>query len=184
VFIFPNTTAQLAITCLLAAGAVVLVLWWSPHADPMDARIYVLGASIVFLGLFLSLLVKVQSGADRTFQGSDTYSMTLVILNLLMVLAAVPQLMLVGKRAWLSKQTSFMSLRSTTTVSTSSAIGDSVIGTSTKNMSSQDRAIAPTYSTTSPIHRHSSACLIASADATGTTDHDSADKSTDDIKLL
>jgi hypothetical protein len=160
VFIFPNTTAQPAIACLLAACAIVLVLWWSPHADLMDARIYVLGGSIVFLSLFLSLLVKVQSGADNTFQGSDTYSMTLVILNLLMVLAAVAQLMLVGKRAWLSKQTSFMGLRSTVTVSTSSVIGDGVIGTSTKDMSLQDTVMVPTYSTTSPMHRHSSATLL------------------------
>jgi hypothetical protein len=66
VFIFANDTAYPAIACLLAASAVVLVLCWNPHTCSMDARIYVLGACIVFLSVFLSSL-KVQDGADAVF---------------------------------------------------------------------------------------------------------------------
>jgi hypothetical protein len=114
VFIFPNSTARPVIACLLAASAVVLVLWWNPHADSMDARIYVLGAIIVFLSVFLSLLVKVQddaAAAVAVFRGAETYSATLIALNILMVLAAIAQLVLVGKRAWLAQRPSFMGLR-------------------------------------------------------------------------
>jgi hypothetical protein len=104
VFIFPSQTAQPAIACLLAVAAIVLVLWWTPHAEAMDTRIYVFGAIIVFLSMFLSLLVKIQTGANISFPGSSTYSVTLIVMNILLVLAALTQLVLVGRRAWLSKQ--------------------------------------------------------------------------------
>jgi hypothetical protein len=183
VFIFPNTTAQPAIACLLAACAILLVLWWSPHADHICIRgLY--NSCIVFLSLYLSLLVKVQNGTDSTFHGSDTYSITLVILNILMVVAAFAQLVLVGKRAWLTKQTSFMGLRSIAIGSRkSSVIDNNVIGTSSGTMNSQNIIIAPTYSTTSPIRRESSVCLIALANATSTPD-DSIERNTENTKVV
>jgi hypothetical protein len=102
VFIFPSQTAQPAIASLLAVAAIVLVLWYTPHADIMDTRIYIFGALIVFLSMFMSLLVKVQDGIT-TFKGSQTYSATLVTMNVLMVIAAIAQLTYVAKRAWIAK---------------------------------------------------------------------------------
>jgi hypothetical protein len=102
VFIFPSQTAQPAIASLLAVAAIVLVLWYTPHADIMDTRIYIFGAIIVFLSMFMSLLVKVQDGIT-TFRGSQTYSATLVGMNILMVIAAIAQLTYVAKRAWIAK---------------------------------------------------------------------------------
>jgi hypothetical protein len=102
VFIFPSQTAQPAIASLLAVAAIVLVLWYTPHADIMDTRIYIFGAIIVFLSMFMSLLVKVQDGIT-TFKGSQTYSATLVSMNILMVIAAIAQLTYVAKRAWIAK---------------------------------------------------------------------------------
>eukprot|EP00953_Heterococcus_sp_UTEX-ZZ885_P010449 6102-Heterococcus_DN1.PRE.1 len=81
----------------------------------MDARIYVLGAIIVFLSVFLSLLVKVQddaAAAVAVFRGAHTYSATLIVLNVLMVVAAIAQLVLVGGRARLTKRLTLRGLLS------------------------------------------------------------------------
>jgi hypothetical protein len=175
VFIFPNTTAQPAIACLLAAIAVVLVLWWNPHADSMDARIYVVGAIIVFLSVFLSLLVKVQADAAAiaVFRGSRTYSATLIVLNILMVLAAIAQLALVGSRARLAQRPSLRGLlvarfRKKGASSNNPTITEPDIVADDSN----DGTVEAPYDT-SPVRRESTIALIEVHDATSTSvDHD------------
>jgi hypothetical protein len=166
VFIFPNSTAQPAIACLLAASAVVLVLWWNPHADSMDARIYVLGSIIVFLSVFLSLLVKVQddaAAAVAVFRGAHTYSATLIVLNILMVVAAIAQLVLVGGRARLTKRPTLRGLLSKRKSSRSNmatvAESDIVV-----EDSSSITDVAP-YDTI-PVRRQSTVALMEAQDAT------------------
>jgi hypothetical protein len=68
VLIYPITTAQPAVTCLLAIIAIVIVLWWQPYAALMDTRIYVLGSIIVLFSVLLSVVVKVQDSTDLTRQ--------------------------------------------------------------------------------------------------------------------
>jgi hypothetical protein len=172
VFIFPNTTAQPAIACLLAASAVVLVLWWKPHADSMDASIYVLGAIIVFLSVFLSLLVKIQADAAAAvavFHGTKTYTATLIALNVLMVLAAFAQLVLVGKRALVAQRPSLRGFRlrsmSGRKMAAVSEHGDSE-GTASSN-STSFITVAPYDSL--PVRRESSVCLIEVEAATSTS---------------
>jgi hypothetical protein len=167
VFIFPNTTAQPAIACLLAASAVVLVLWWNPHADSMDARIYVLEAIIVFLSVFLSLLVKVQADAVAViavFRGAHTYSATLIVLNILMVVAAIAQLVLLGSRAKLTQRPSLRGLRlrwksSSSKMATTVTEPDVVV-----DDASSFTDVAPFD--TLPVRRESTVALMEAQDAT------------------
>jgi hypothetical protein len=98
VFVYPGETAQPAIACLIAFVGIVCVLWYQPHDDHVDTQIYILGCIIVFLSMFLSLLVKVQAGVDQQFEGSQAYSALLISLSILMVVAAVCQLLTVARR--------------------------------------------------------------------------------------
>jgi hypothetical protein len=93
VFIFPNTTAQPAVSCLLAVYfAIVIALWWQLYAALMDTRISVLGSITVFFSMFLSLIVKVEANTYPSRQDARVFTVTLIILNVLLVVSSLLQL--------------------------------------------------------------------------------------------
>jgi hypothetical protein len=101
VFIFPNSSAQAAVACLLAAISLVIVVHYKPHADPIDTGIYVSGSIIIFLSMFLSLLVKVNISQDDT-ESQHVFAVLLILMNIGMILATIAQVTLVGRRTYAS----------------------------------------------------------------------------------
>jgi ABC-type transporter Mla maintaining outer membrane lipid asymmetry permease subunit MlaE len=79
----------------------------------MDTRIYVLGAIIVLFSVFLSLVVKVQDNNDLTRQEAQVFTIVLIVLNVLLVVASLVQLVLAGKLAWSNSKESAIGLRYT-----------------------------------------------------------------------
>jgi hypothetical protein len=109
VFIAPGTSAQAAIACLLAVISMAVALYCQPHADRLDANIYTTGAMIVFLSMFLSLAIK-SNISSEDHQSQKVFAAVLVILNIALLSAALVQIVLVGRRAWFSRQTSVLGL--------------------------------------------------------------------------
>jgi hypothetical protein len=86
-----------------------IALYCQPHADTIDGRIYTVGALIIFLSMFLSLLMKVKI-SDETKDSQYAFAVILVILNVLMVGAALAQMAFVGRRAYMSRQKSVLGI--------------------------------------------------------------------------
>jgi hypothetical protein len=125
VFIVPGTSAQAAISCVMAVLSMVLVLCVQPHADLADAHIYTVGALITFLSMFLSLALKVNIRTETDFN-QDAFAVVLVVMNVAMLLAAIVQIRLVMKRAFLQKESSSTSLVTDTVAATAPGCVDSV----------------------------------------------------------
>jgi lysylphosphatidylglycerol synthetase-like protein (DUF2156 family) len=109
VFIAPGTSAQAAIACILAVISMAVALYCHPHADTLDANIYTTGAMIVFLSMFLTLAIN-SNVSTEDHQSQKAFAVTLVILNVVLLLAAFLQIVLVGRRAWYGRQTSVLGL--------------------------------------------------------------------------
>jgi hypothetical protein len=109
VFIAPGTSAQAAIACILAVISMAVALYCHPHADSLDANIYTTGAMIVFLSMFLSLAIN-SDISKEDHQSQKAFAIVLVILNIVLLLAAFVQIVLVGRRAWYGRQTSVLGL--------------------------------------------------------------------------
>jgi hypothetical protein len=119
VFVFPNSSAQAAVACLIAAISLVIVVHYKPHADSIDTGIYVSGSIIIFLSMFLSLLVKVNVSQDDT-ESQHAFSVLLILMNIGMILATIAQVTLVGRRTYAS----FVSMSSNKSKSNNN-VGDS-----------------------------------------------------------
>jgi hypothetical protein len=103
VFVFPGTPSQAATGSIIAVISLALIYVARPHADSLDGRIYCLGCVIIFLSMLLALTSM--AGVYHEHSGiSDTnaavFAVVLVLLNILMLLAAISQLLLVGYRTW------------------------------------------------------------------------------------
>jgi hypothetical protein len=109
VFIAPGTAAQAAVACVFSVFSIIIALYCQPHADTLDGRIYTVGTAIIFLSMFLSLAMKANV-SNETDYSQDVFGVVLVVLNAVMMLAAVVQMALVGRRAYMSRQTSAMGL--------------------------------------------------------------------------
>jgi hypothetical protein len=105
VFIAPGTPAQAAVACILAVVSMGIALYCQPHVDTLDGMIYAVGAMTIFLSMFLSLAMKVDLSKE-TNDSQQAFAVILVILNILMIGAAVAQMALVGRRAYISRQNS------------------------------------------------------------------------------
>jgi hypothetical protein len=134
VFIEPDTPAQAAIACVLAVVSMMVAMYYKPHAEALDGRIYVVGALIIFLSMFLSSAMKTDvTKEDHSSQ--DAFAVVLVLLNVAMVLAAVSQMALVGHRAYLARDNSVLGLRRVDNTTDDTDIND---GTSTKSSADDD----------------------------------------------
>jgi hypothetical protein len=111
VFIAPGTAAQAAIACVLAVVSAIIAVYCQPPVNPRDGQIYTGGAMIIFLSMFLSLLLTTDVSTE-TNSSQAAFALILVILNIVMVVAAVVQVALVGHRAMTSsRQNSVLGLR-------------------------------------------------------------------------
>jgi hypothetical protein len=109
VFIKPGTRAQVTVACILAVVSMVIAVHCRPHADTLDGRIYTVGAMIIFLSMFLSLAMKTDK-SNETKDSQNAFAVVLIILNVIMVGAAVLQMFLVGRRAYMSRQNSMLGI--------------------------------------------------------------------------
>jgi hypothetical protein len=109
VFIAPGTAAQAAIACVFAVLSIVIALYCQPHVDALDGQIYTVGAVIIFLSMFLSLAMKAEI-SNETQYSQNVFGVVLVVLNVVVMLAAVVQMALVGRRAYMSRQNSALGL--------------------------------------------------------------------------
>ena len=77
VFIYPGSTAQVAIEALLAFVFSSLSEIISPFAEPLDAWLYRSGTWVIFLGMYLALLLKMDA-ADEDSHSQDVFSGLLI----------------------------------------------------------------------------------------------------------
>jgi hypothetical protein len=109
VFVKPGTRAQVTIACILAVISLTVALYCQPHVDTLDGQIYTVGALIIFLSMFLSLAMKTDSTTE-TKASQNAFAVVLIILNVIMIGAAVLQMILVGRRPYMSRQNSVLGI--------------------------------------------------------------------------
>jgi hypothetical protein len=109
VFIKPGTRAQVTVACVLAVVSLTVALYCQPHVDTLDGQIYTVGALIIFLSMFLSLAMKTNNN-NETKDSQNAFAVVLIVLNVIMIGAAVVQMMLVGYRAYMSRQNSVLGI--------------------------------------------------------------------------
>eukprot|EP00903_Cladosiphon_okamuranus_P016944 g15619.t1 len=92
VFLFPGSTAQVALELIFAAAFIAISDILSPFADPMDAWLYRSGMWVVYLSMFLALLIKVDV-SDEDSQSQHIFAILLIAANACLILAIVVQAM-------------------------------------------------------------------------------------------
>ena len=66
VFIYPGSTAQVAIEVLLAVVFFSISEILGPFAEPLDVWLYRSGTWVIFLNMFLALLIKVDVANEES----------------------------------------------------------------------------------------------------------------------
>eukprot|EP00903_Cladosiphon_okamuranus_P007092 g6891.t2 len=90
VFLFPGSSAQVALEVVFAAVFIAISEMLSPFANPMDAWLYRSGAWVVFFSMYLGLLLKVDA-SDEDSQSQQVFAKILIAANVGLVLAVVVQ---------------------------------------------------------------------------------------------
>lgn len=90
VFLFPGSSAQVALEVVFAAVFMVLSEMLSPFVDPMDAWLYRSGTWVVFFSMYLALLLKVDA-SDENSQSQETFAAILIAANAGLVIMVVIQ---------------------------------------------------------------------------------------------
>ncbi|CAM9924542.1 unnamed protein product, partial [Ectocarpus sp. 4 AP-2014] len=90
VFILPNSAGQAGVACVLSVATVALFITLRPFADSSDDRLYILGAILIFLSMFVSLVPKIEI-ADGDDQSETVVSWLLILLSLTLWLMAFMQ---------------------------------------------------------------------------------------------
>ncbi|CAN0487696.1 unnamed protein product, partial [Scytosiphon promiscuus] len=85
VFIYPNTSAQIAITILISFSFVVIFEAMSPYVSPWDRWISRLGQVVVFISMYIALLLKVDVSGER-YSSQQAFEGILVAVHVFMVL--------------------------------------------------------------------------------------------------
>ena len=88
VFIYPNTSAQIAITILISFLFVVIFEAMSPYVSPWDRWISRLGQVVVFISMYVALLLKVDVSGER-YSSQQAFEGILVTVHVFMVLLVV-----------------------------------------------------------------------------------------------
>ena len=93
VFIYPGSTAQVAIEALLAFVFSSLSEIIRPFAEPLDAWLYRSGTWVIFLSMYLALLLKMDA-ADEDSHSQDVFSGLLIAAHGGMVLVVITNALL------------------------------------------------------------------------------------------
>ncbi|CAM9477686.1 unnamed protein product [Ectocarpus fasciculatus] len=93
VFIYPGSSAQVALEVLFAAFFIGVSDVLSPFADPLDAWLYRSGAWVIFISMFLTLLLKVDA-SDEDSQSQELFAKLLIAAHVGMVVAIAVQAVL------------------------------------------------------------------------------------------
>ena len=99
VFIYPGSTAQVAIEALLAVVFSTISEILSPFAEPLDVWLYRLGTWIVFLNMYLALLLKMDA-ADEERHSQNVFAGLLVAAHVGMVLLVIVSALLSGMKGF------------------------------------------------------------------------------------
>jgi hypothetical protein len=99
VFIAPGTTAQAAISCILAVISMAVAMQCKPHASYLDGYLYIVGALIIFFSMFMSLAMKTDISKE-TNESQDAFAVVLIIMNAFMIGATIVRIILVGRKAY------------------------------------------------------------------------------------
>jgi hypothetical protein len=99
VFIAPGTTAQAAISCILAVVSMAVAMQCKPHASSLDGYMYTVGALIIFFSMFMSLAMKTDISKE-TNESQDAFAVVLIIMNAFMIGAFIVKIILVGRKAY------------------------------------------------------------------------------------
>lgn len=94
VFIYPESSAQIAVVLMLAAIFMVLSEILCPFVRPVEMWLYRAGHYVVFTSMYLAMLLRVDISSERT-QSQEVFSGVLVIAHAAMVLVVVVQGVLV-----------------------------------------------------------------------------------------
>lgn len=94
VFIYPESSAQIAVVLMLAAIFMVVSEILCPFVRPVEMWLYRAGHYVVFTSMYLALLLRVDISSERT-QSQEVFSGVLVIAHAAMVLVVVVQGVLV-----------------------------------------------------------------------------------------
>ena len=93
VFIYPGSTAQVAMEALLAVVFFSISETLSPFAEPLDAWLYRSGTWAVFLNMYLALLLKMDN-ADDGNHSQDVFAGLLIAAHVVMVLIVITNALL------------------------------------------------------------------------------------------
>ena len=93
VFVYPGSTAQVAIEALLAVAFVSISEILSPFNEPLDAWLYRSGTWVIFLSMYLALLLKMDA-ADEDRHSQDIFSGLLIAAHVGMVLIVIADALL------------------------------------------------------------------------------------------
>jgi hypothetical protein len=74
-------------------------LQFQPHEDSADGQVYTIGAVVIFLSMFLSLIEKTESSGE-TEASKKAFAIVLIVLNVVMAGAALIQMSLVVRKAY------------------------------------------------------------------------------------
>ena len=93
VFIYPDSTAQVAIEALLAFVFSSISEILSPFADSLDAWLYRSGTWVIFLSMYLALLLKMEA-ADEKSHSQDVFAGLLIVAHVGMILVVIANALL------------------------------------------------------------------------------------------
>ena len=99
VFIYPGSTAQVAIEALLAFVFSSLFEIISPFAEPLDAWLYRSGTWVIFLSTYLTLLLKMDA-ADENSHSQGVFAGLLIATHGGMVLVVIVNALLSALRGF------------------------------------------------------------------------------------
>ncbi|CAM9844184.1 unnamed protein product [Scytosiphon promiscuus] len=94
VFIYPDSSAQIAVVLLLAAAFMVVSEILAPFARPVEMWLYRAGHYVVFASMYLALLLRVDV-SDEHGQSQEVFSGVIVIAHGAMLLVVVAQGLLI-----------------------------------------------------------------------------------------
>ncbi|KAG5191902.1 hypothetical protein JKP88DRAFT_274888 [Tribonema minus] len=82
VFILPGDPGQSVYACVFAYASIMVYMRCQPHHRRLDGWLYALGATVLFLSMFVALVVQAGFAASGEDNG-DVVSVLLIILNVL-----------------------------------------------------------------------------------------------------
>ena len=88
VFIYPGSTAQVAIEALLAVVFFSISEILSPFAEPLEAWLYRSGTWVIFLSMYLALLLKMDAPEEES-HSQNVFAELLIAAHVDMVLIVI-----------------------------------------------------------------------------------------------